>query len=62
MHWFVSHLIYLSLTKPTMQQRFHPSAKHILYSYITPNFVGHYFPVEGETGYFFAKPPLYIFI
>jgi len=45
-----------------MQQRFHPSAKHILYSYITPNFVGHYFPVEGETGYFFAKPPLYIFI
>jgi len=28
MHWFVSHLIYLSLTKPTMQQHFHPSAKH----------------------------------
>ena len=22
MHWFVSHLIYLSLTKPTMQQCF----------------------------------------
>ena len=24
MHWFISHLIYLSLTKPTMQQGFHP--------------------------------------
>jgi len=28
MHWFVSHLIYLSLTKPTMQQCFHPSTKY----------------------------------
>jgi len=32
MHWFVSHLIYLSLTKPTMQQRFHPSAEYFLHS------------------------------
>jgi len=36
MHWYVSHLIYLSLTKPTMQQRFHPSVKHLLCRYITP--------------------------
>ena len=34
MHWFVSHLIYLSLTKPTMQQRVHPSAKHFLYKQV----------------------------
>ena len=26
----------LSLTKLTMQQRFHPSAKHLLYKYNTP--------------------------
>jgi len=45
MHWFVSHLIYLSLTKPTMQQCFHPSAKHMLCRYIIPNFVGHSFRV-----------------
>jgi len=32
MHWFHSHLIYLSLTKPRMQQCFHPSAKHLLTS------------------------------
>ena len=35
MHWFVSHLIYLSLTKPSMQQCFHPSTKYLLYRYIT---------------------------
>jgi len=35
MHWFVSHLIYLSLTKPSMQQCFHPSVKYLLYRYIT---------------------------
>jgi len=35
MHWFVSPLICLSLTKPTMQQCFHPSAKYLLYRYIT---------------------------
>jgi len=35
MHWFVSHLIYLSLTKPTMQQCYHPSAKYLLYRNIT---------------------------
>jgi len=51
MHWFVSHLIYLSLTKPTMQQCFHPSAKHLLYRYVTLNFLGHSFRVEGETWY-----------
>jgi len=39
----------LSLTKPTMQQRFHPSAKHFLYKYNTPSFVGHSFRVKGET-------------
>jgi len=37
MHWFVSHLIYLSLTKPTMQQCFHPISKHLLYRCITPS-------------------------
>jgi len=31
MHWFVSHLIYLSLTKNIIQQYFHPSAKLLLY-------------------------------
>jgi len=31
MHWFVSHLIYLSLTKNIMQQYFHASAKLLLY-------------------------------
>jgi len=61
-HWFVSHLIYLSLTKPTMQQRFHPSAKHFLYKCITPSFVGHSFRVEGETWCFFANSPLCILI
>ena len=43
------------LTKPTMQQCFHPSAKHLFYRYITPNFVGHSFRVEGETWYFFCQ-------
>jgi len=31
MHWFVSHLIYVRLTKNIMQQCFHPSAKRLLY-------------------------------
>jgi len=31
-----------------MQQCFQPSAKHLLYRYITPNFVGHSFRVKGE--------------
>ena len=31
MHWFVGHLIYLSLTKNIMQQYFHPSAKILFY-------------------------------
>jgi len=62
MHWFVSRLIYLSLTKPTMQQGFHPSAKHLLYRYITPRFVGHSIRVGGETWYFFANSPLCILI
>jgi len=62
MHWFLSHLIYLSLTKPTMQQRFHLSAKQLLYKYITPSFVGHSFRVKGETWYFFASSPLWILI
>jgi len=62
MHWFVSHVIYLSFTKPAMQQRFHPSAKHFLYKYITSRFVGHSFRVEGETWCFFADSPLCILI
>jgi len=49
MRWFVSHLIYMGLTKPTMQQCFHTSAKHLLYKYITPSFVAHTFRVKGET-------------
>ena len=53
--WFGIHLIYLNLNKPTMQQCFHPSAKHLLYRYITPSFVGHSFRVKGETLYFFAN-------
>jgi len=32
-----------------MQQRFHPSAKHLLYKYMTPRFVRHSFCVKGET-------------
>jgi len=55
MHWFVSHLIYLSLTKSAMQQRFHPSTKHLIYTYITPSFVGHSFRVKGETWCLFAN-------
>jgi len=55
MPWFVSHLIYLSLTKPTMQRRFHPSAKHLVQNDITPIFVGHSFRDKGETLYFFAN-------
>jgi len=59
MHWFLSHLIYLRLTKPTMQQCFHPSAKHLLYRYyITLNFLGHSFRVEGGTWYVFANSQL----
>ena len=34
-----------------MQQCFHPSAKHLLYRYITPSFAGHSFRVKGETWY-----------
>jgi len=45
-------LIFFSSAKPTMQQHFHPSAKHLLYTYITPSFVGHSFHVKGETWYF----------
>jgi len=60
MQWFVSRLIYLSLTKPTMQQCFHPRAKHLLYRCITPSFVGHSFRIEGETSSFFANSPLCI--
>ena len=62
MHQFVSHLIYLTLTKTTMQQCFHPSAKHSLYRYITPSFVRHSFRVKGETWYFFANSLLCILI
>jgi len=36
-HGFASHLICLSLTKPTMHQCFHPSAKHLLYRYVSPS-------------------------
>jgi len=36
-----------------MQQCFHPSAKHLLYRYVTPIFAGHPFRVSaGETCYF----------
>jgi len=45
-----------------MQQRFHLSAKQLLYKYITPSFVGHSFRVKGETWYFFASSPLWILI
>jgi len=62
MRGLISDLIYLSLTKPKMQQCFHPSAKHLLYRCIIPNCVGHYFGVEGETWYFFANSPLRILI
>jgi len=46
----------------TMQQRFHRSAKHLLYKYIIPSFVVHPFRVKGETWYFFANSPLLILI
>jgi len=42
----------LEFNQTTMQQRFHPSAKHLLYKYITPSFVGHSFRFKGETWYF----------
>jgi len=58
MDCFVSHLIHLNLTKPTMKQRFHSSGKHFLYKYITPSFLGHSLGVKGETWYFFANSPL----
>jgi len=45
----------LAFNQTTMQQCFHPSAKHLLYRYITPSFVGDSFRVEGETWYFFAN-------
>jgi len=45
-----------------MQQCFNPSAKHLLYRYITSSFVGHPFRVKGETWYFFANSPLCIVI
>jgi len=38
-----------------MKQHFHPNAKHLLYKYITPSFVGHSFRVKGETWYFFCQ-------
>jgi len=50
MHWFVSHLICLSLTKPTMQECFHPSAKHLLYRNITPSIVGLLFVLKVKLG------------
>jgi len=61
MHWFVSHLIYI--TKPTIQQCFHPIAKHLLYRYVIPSFAGHSFRVNaGETLYLFADSPLCMLI
>jgi len=50
MHWFVSYLIYLSLTKPTMQQCFHPSAKYLLCRYIIPSFVERIFVLKVNLG------------
>jgi len=41
---------------------FSPSAKYLLYRYITPSFVGHSFCVEGESWYFFANSTLCILI
>jgi len=52
----------LSLTKPTMQQRFHPSAKHFLYKYNTPSFVGLFVLKVKLVQYFFANSPLCILI
>jgi len=40
-----------------MQQCFQPSAKHLLYRYITPSFVGQSFRVVGETWYFSGNSP-----
>jgi len=50
------------LLRPTMQQRFYTSAKHLFEKYITPNFVGHSFRVKGETWYFFTNSPLCVLI
>ena len=58
----LSDIQYLSLTKPTMQQCFHPSAKYLLCRYIIPSFVEHSFRVEGESWYLFANSPLCILI
>jgi len=52
----------LEFNQTTMQQSFRPSAKRLLYRYITPSFVGHSFRVKGETRYFFANSPLWILI
>ena len=62
-YWFVSHLMHLSLTKPTMQHCFHPNTKHLLYKYMTPSFASHFFCVNsGKTWYLFAILPLCILI
>ena len=39
----------LSLSKSKMQQRFHTSAKQLLYKYNTLGFVRHSLRVKGET-------------
>jgi len=52
MHWFVNHLIYLGLTKPTMQQRFHPSAKHCFTSISHLVLLGILFVLKVKLGIF----------
>jgi len=52
----------LEFNQTKMQQSFHPSAKHLLYRYITPSFVGHSFRVKGETRYFSVNSPFWILI
>jgi len=52
MHWFVSHMIYLSSTKPTVQQCFHPSATHFLCKYTTPSLLDILFVLMVKLGTF----------
>jgi len=52
----------LEFNQTTVQQSFHPSAKHLLCRYITRSFVGHSLHGKGETRYFFANSPLWILI
>ena len=59
---FVSHLIYLSFNQTHNAAMLLSKCETFFYRYITPNFVGHSFRVEGETWCLFANSALCILI